>query len=172
MKRSLTFTRTNEYLNIPRPTFTREELTNLKNLFKLYNSEKDGFIKPMVLLQGLKTYGIDKSCPQLFDIICGLNNNTNNDNGVTAQELIDEVQQKFGEKMDRKEVRRIFELFLKDKTQDSIFLADVKKTCADMNLDYSHHDLLMMLKDSSALKNEMSFDEFYVMMTEKLIHIN
>merc|ERR1712032_255690 len=161
-----------EYLNIPRPVFNREELANLKNLFKLYDHEKSGFVYPTDLIEGLKLYEINKSCPQLYEIVCGLSNPSNNSDGITFQNLVDELQEKFGEKMDRKEIRRIFELFLKDKDQDSIYLADIRNTCTDINLDYSNHDLIMMLKDASALKNEMTFDEFYVMMTSKLIHIN
>ena len=161
-----------QYLNIARPVFNREELANLKNLFKLYDHEKKGFVKPKDLVEGLKHYEINKSCPQLYDIVCGLSNLSNNSDGISFQDLVDELQEKFGEEMDRKEVRRIFDLFLKDKEQDSIYLADIRNTCADINLDYGNHELIMMLKDASALKNEMTFDEFYVMMTTKLIHIN
>ena len=175
MKKSLTISKSpksQSYLNIPRPTFNREELANLKNLFKLFDHNSDGFVKPKDLVEGLKLYEINKTCPSLYDIVSGLNTLTHNSDGITFQDLVDELQEKFGGKTDRKEIRRIFELFLKDKSQDSIYLADIRNTCADINLDYSNHDLIMMLKDASALKNEMTFDEFYVMMTTKLIHIN
>ena len=161
-----------QYLNIPYPSLNRDEQANLKNLFKLYDHNKEGRIEPNELVLGLKNYGINNTCPQLFSIVSGLDTAVNNADGITFPQLLEEINEKFGNKMDKKEVKRIFELFLKDKTQESIYLADLKNTCAEMNLDYLHHDLLMMLKDSSALKNEMTFEEFNVMMTEKLIHIN
>jgi Ca2+-binding EF-hand superfamily protein len=167
-----TLVKSQEYLNIPQPTFTRDELNDLKNFMKIFDHKKDNTVMPRDLVEGLKLYEINKTSPQLFDIINRLNNPSNNTDGMTYQEIIDELQQEFGKKMDRKEVRRIFDLFLKDKTQDSLYLADFKNTCANLNLDYSNHDILMMLKDASALKNELTFDEFYTMMTENLIHIN
>ena len=123
-------------------------------------------------VESLKIYEINRTCPQLFNIVSSLNTVHYNSEGISAQELIDHLQTEFGQNMDKKEVRRIFELFLKEKTQECIYLADIKSTCASLNLDYTHHEILTMLKDASALKNELTFDEFYVMMTECLIHIN
>lgn len=166
-----TITKSAEYLVIPPPKFTKEEINDFKNLFKFFDHNKDGSVRPKDLVDFFKIQEIHKTCPQIYEIVSKLSTLDNNADGLKFQDIIDEIEEQFGQKMDKKEVKRIFELFLKDKTQEHIYLSDVKATVASLNLDYSHHDILLMLKDASALKNELTFEEFYVMLTESLIHV-
>jgi Ca2+-binding EF-hand superfamily protein len=157
------------YLDIPKPTLTRDETGELRDLFNQYDNDKKGRVFPKDFLQGLRNLGFETKCRNLYEIVEILNTPENNEKGIVFSDFLDAFYENFGTTNDKKEIRRLFELFLKEKDSDSIFLGDLKRTSEEIGMVYDKSDLISLLKQISALKNELTFDEFYIMLTDKLI---
>ena len=159
-------------MNVPKPTLNNEELKDLRNLFNAYDSNNSGRINPSELLKALKEQGFDLKCGLLYEIVAFLNTKENKVSGITFKDLLDSVNENYGFTTNKKEVRRIWELFVSDPESDLLIVNDLKKVSDNMGFDYDRHYLVLLLKEISALKNEMTFEEFYLMISDKLIISN
>lgn len=159
-------------LNIPKPTLEYEEERDLKNLFNSYDPEKTGKVNPETLLKGLKESGCDQSCRSLYEIVEFLNTKDNREEGITFNDFIEAIKNEMGYTTDEKELRRLFELFLKDKTSDYLGVSDLKATLESMNMYYDVKEIRTLLQDITHMRDSMTFEEFKLMITEKLIISN
>jgi Ca2+-binding EF-hand superfamily protein len=159
-------------MNVPKPTLTNEEVKDLRELFNAYDSDNSGRINPSDLLKGLKEQGFDLKCGLLYEIVAFLNTKENRQAGISFQDFLAAVNENFGFTTNRKEIRRIWELFVTDAESDILVVNDLKKVSDSMGFSYNRHDLVLLLKEISALRNEMTFEEFYLMISDKLIISN
>jgi len=159
-------------MNIPKPVLNNEELKDLRELFNAYDSQNNGKMNPSEMLKGLKEQGFDIKCGSLYEIIEFLNTKENREEGITFNIFLDHIVEHFGFTTNRKEVKRIWELFVTDKESEILVVNDLKKVSENMDLGFDRHDLVLLLKEISALKNEMTFEEFYLLISDKLIISN
>ncbi len=159
-------------MNVPRPTLSNEEVKDLRELFNAYDSENTGKLNPSELLKGLKEQGFDLKCGILYEIVAFMNTKENRETGITFKNFLDVLNENLGLTANKKEVRRIWDLFVSDPESDILVVNDLKKVSESMGFGYDRHDLVLLLKEISALRNEMSFEEFYLMISDKLIISN
>lgn len=159
-------------MNVPKPTLNSEEIKDLRELFNSSDSNNSGKINPSEMLKGLKEQGFDLRCGLLYEIVAFLNTKENRESGITFKDFLDAVNENFGFTTNKKEVRRIWEMFVSDPESDILVVNDLKKLCETMGNGYDRHDLVLLLKEISVLRNEMSFEEFYLMISDKLIISN
>lgn len=159
-------------MNVPRPTLSNEEVKDLRELFNAYDSEKKGKVNPSELLKGLKEQGFDLKCGILYEIVAFMNTKENRETGIVFKDFLDALNENLGFTANKKEVRRIWELFVSDPESDILVVNDLKKVSESMGFGYDRHDLVLLLKETSALRNEMSFEEFYLLISDKLIISN
>jgi len=159
-------------MNVPRPTLNNEELKDIRELFNAYDMGNSGKIDPSEMLKGLKQQGFDLKCGLLYEIVSFLNTKENREAGVTFKDFLDALNDNLGFTTNKKEVKRIWELFVSDPESEILVVNDLKKVSDSMGFGYDRHDLVLLLKEISTLRNEMTFEEFYLMISDKLIISN
>ena len=159
-------------MNVPKPTLNNEEVKDLRALFNAYDSENSGRIYPSDLLKGLREQGFDLKCGLLYEIVAFLNTNENKSDGITFKDFLDALNDNFGFTTNKKEIRRIWEMFVTDTESEILVVNDLKKLSDNMGFGYDRHELVLLVKEISALRNEMTFEEFYLMISDKLVISN
>jgi Ca2+-binding EF-hand superfamily protein len=159
-------------MNLPKPVLLPDEIKNLRDLFNSFDVTNDGKVNPAEMLKTLKEQGFDIKCGLLYEIVTFLNTKENREEGITFKTFLDTINEDFGFTTNRKEIRRIWELFVADKESDIMVVNDLKKVCDSLGFGYDRHDLVVLLKEISALRNEMTFNEFYLLISDKLIISN
>ena len=75
--------------------------------------------------------------------------------------------EKLGDKKSKEGIRRIFELFIDDPNADTITLSSLKKISKELEENISDEELKDMLERASKNGVELTFEEFYDIMTKK-----
>ena len=75
--------------------------------------------------------------------------------------------EKLGDKKSKEGIRRIFELFIDDPNADTITLSSLKKISKELGENMSDEELKDMLERASKNGVELTFEEFYDIMTKK-----
>ena len=101
---------------------------------------------------------------QAFDLF-----DTNGTGKIDPKELKAAMQSnnKLGDKESKEGIHRIFELFIDDPNADTITLSSLKKIAQELGENMSAEELKDMLERASANGTELTFDEFYEIMTKK-----
>ena len=153
--------------DIPRPTLTQLEKKHFEDLFLTY-SNKEGKVNLFDLRNSLISMGFDERNGSLFTVLNVLISDEEQKD-YTLNEFINAIENNLGNKLGKKEIRRVFELFVKEKEDDSIYVGDLFRISEELNLGLTRTHLAGLLKDVSALKNEMKYEEFELMLLDKLI---
>ena len=72
-----------------------------------------------------------------------------------------------GDKESKEGIRRIFDLFIDDPNADIITLSSLKKISKELGENMSDEELKDLLKRASKNEVEVTFEEFYDIMTKK-----
>ena len=87
--------------------------------------------------------------------------------GVNFDDFVGSINNKLGDKESKEGIHRIFELFIDDPNADTITLSSLKKIAQELGENMSAEELKDMLERASANGTELTFDEFYEIMTKK-----
>ena len=79
----------------------------------------------------------------------------------------DAINDKLGDKESKEGIRRIFDLFIDDPNADTITLSSLKKISKELGENMSDEELKDMLERASKNGVELTFEEFYDIMTKK-----
>ena len=87
--------------------------------------------------------------------------------GITFDDFVDAINDKLGDKESKEGIRRIFDLFIDDPNADTITLSSLKKISKELGENMSDEELKDMLERASKNGVELTFEEFYDIMTKK-----
>ena len=89
-----------------------------------------------------------------------------NAQGINFDHFLDSITAKLGNKESKEGIARIFELFDTDK-QGSINVHSLKKVAKELGETMSESELREMLERAASNGEEISFEDFYFIMTKK-----
>ena len=87
--------------------------------------------------------------------------------GISFDDFLDAINNKLDDKESKEGIRRIFDLFIGDPNADTITLSSLKKISKELGENMSDEELKDMLERASKNGVELTFEEFYDIMTKK-----
>ena len=153
---------------VERPGLSSEEVDEIKQAFDLFDTNGTGKIDPKELKAAMQSLGFDSKNPTISQLIADLDTPESERNGgITFDDFVDAINDKLGDKESKEGIRRIFDLFIDDPNADTITLSSLKKISKELGENMSDEELKDMLERASKNGVELTFEEFYDIMTKK-----
>jgi Ca2+-binding EF-hand superfamily protein len=149
-------------------SLSQEEYDEIKQAFELFDTNSTGRINPQELKQAMQSLGFDSRNPTIYDMICELDTpDAQRKGGIDIDQFVEAINNKLGDKETKEGIRRIFQLFVSDPDSTSITANDLKKIAKELGETMSKEDFDDMLKRASSSGHDLTFQEFYDIMTKK-----
>jgi centrin-1 len=152
---------------VQKPGLSSDEVEEIRQAFELFDTNGTGKIDPKELKAAMQSLGFDSKNPTIYQIIADLDTPTAaKRGGVDFNEFLDAINNKLGDKESQEGLKRIFNLFVDD-SQDSINQSSLQKIARELGENMSPEDIKDMLARASQSGHELTFSEFYDIMTKK-----
>ena len=153
---------------VERPGLSTEEVDEIKQAFDLFDTNGTGKIDPKELKAAMQSLGFDSENPTIYQLIADLDTpEAEKNGGINFDDFVDAINDKLGDKESKEGIRRIFDLFIDDPNADTITLSSLKKISKELGENMSDEELKDMLERASKNGVELTFEEFYDIMTKK-----
>lgn len=149
--------------------FQINDFSELRKAFDTFDIFKTGKIDPKELKASLRAAGLDLNNPALFDIIASLDTPDNAD-GVDFQKFCIIFDKTLSNDTSKHGLEKIFHLFISDPNQFIINEASIRKLCRSADITLNDDEAKEILERASLAGNELSFEEFYDIMTNYRNH--
>ena len=147
---------------------TKEENQELRIAFDLFDTAGTGRVHPSELKIAMESLGLKEKNPVIFNMIAQLDTKESaNKGGVTYDTFCDAVCYKLGDKTSKDGVRRIYDLFIDDPETSTITINAISKVSMELGIELDSKELKELLMRASNNGSEITFEEFYGMMTKK-----
>jgi len=147
---------------------SNDEVDEIRQAFDLFDTNGTGKIDPKELKAAMQSLGFDSKNPTIYTLIADLDTpEAAKNGGVNFDDFVGSINNKLGDKESKEGIHRIFELFIDDPNSDTITLSSLKKIAQELGENMSAEELKDMLERASANGTELTFDEFYEIMTKK-----
>jgi Ca2+-binding EF-hand superfamily protein len=151
-----------------RPGLSQDEIDEIRQAFDLFDTNGTGKIDPKELKLAMQSLGFDTKNPTIFQLISELDTpEASKRGGIDFDNFVDAINNKLGDKESKDGIRRIFDLFIDDPQSDTITLSSLKRIARELGEQMSAEELKDMLQRASSNGTELSFEEFYDIMTKK-----
>jgi len=152
---------------VERSGLSGEEVEEIRQAFELFDTNGNGRIDPKELKAAMQSLGFDQKNPTIFHLIASMDTpQAAKQGGVDFDHFLANIDDKLGDKDSEEGLRRIFGLFLED-GNDTITVSSLKKIAKELGENMSHEDIVDMLARASSNGVELTFIEFYDIMTKK-----
>ena len=153
---------------VEHPGLSTEEVDEIKQAFDLFDTNGTGKIDPKELKAAMQSLGFDLKNPTIFQLIADLDTPEAAKNwGIDFDNFVEAINNKLGDKESKEGIRRIFDLLIDDPNSDTITLNSLKKIARELGENMTAEELKDMLERASSNGTELTFDEFYEIMTKK-----
>ena len=147
---------------------SNDEVDEIRQAFDLFDTNGTGKIDPKELKAAMQSLGFDSKNPTIYTLIADLDTpEAAKNGGVNFDDFVGSINNKLGDKESKEGIHRIFELFIDDPNANTITLSSLKKIAQELGENMSAEELKDMLERASANGTELTFDEFYEIMTKK-----
>ena len=153
---------------VERPGLSQDEVDEIKQAFDLFDTNQTGKIDPKELKSAMQSLGFDTKNPTIFQLIADLDTPENaKRGGIDFDSFVEAINNKLGDKETKEGIQRIFNLFIDDPNQNTITLSSLRRIARELGEQMSNEELKDMLERASSNGTELSFEEFYEIMTKK-----
>jgi len=149
------------------PGLSRKELNSVRKLFRLYQ-DRNGTIDPHEVLTSMQTLRLNEKNPVVYEIFEEFDTPENSRNRLDYDEFVDLLNEKLSDRDSQKAISRIYEIFLGDSPSDTLTFESLKKVSQDVGEEMSDNQIRELLERASQNGKELTFDEFYAVMTKKV----
>ena len=140
-----------------------EDVSKIKKIFELFDEKGEGIFYPKEFKSNMESLGLHEKEPFIFSIINELDTEEAK-KGVSFDELINAIDNKLGNKNSKEEIKKIFELFADEKS-NNITILSLKNAGNKSGYKLSNEQYKLLMEKASKSGNEITFDEFYKIMT-------
>ena len=148
-----------------RPGLTEDEIEEIREAFNLFDTDGSGLIDPAELKAAMHSLGFENKNPVIFKMIADLNT-PENAAGINFDHFLDSITAKLGNKETKEGIGRIFDLF-DDDNSSTINVHNLRRVAKELGETMSPDELKEMLERAASNGEEISFDDFYFIMTKK-----
>lgn len=144
---------------------TEDEIEEIREAFGLFDTDSSGVIDPKELKAAMQSLGFEQKNPTIYAMIADLDNHENQ-GGINFDKFLDAITDKLGNKDSKSGISRIFELF-DDDHSGCINVHNLRRVAKELGETMSADELKEMLERASSNGDEISFEDFYFIMTKK-----
>lgn len=140
-----------------------EEISNkdLKEAFDLLDFNKEGVVDIADAVQSLKTLEYDKNFPVLFKFMEEIG-----EGKLTYDEFEKKIGVLLSDVHDDNGLRRMFELFINDKSKNVIDIEALKRICSELGESFTEKDTELIMREVGD-GNAITFEKFMEFMKKK-----
>jgi centrin-1 len=145
-----------------------DEIDEIRQAFDLFDTNGTGKIDPKELKAAMQSLGFDNKNPVIYQLIADLDTpESAKKGGIDFDSFVNAINAKLGDRESKEGVRRIFELFIDDPHQKTITLSSLRRIAKELGEQMSSDELKDMLERASSNGTELTFEEFYDIMTKR-----
>ena len=149
------------------PVLSRKELGAVKKMFRLFQ-DRDGTIDPHDVITSMQTLRLNEKSPVIYELFEEFDTPENSKNRLDYEEFVDLLSQKLSDKDSQKSIERFYEAFLTNTNKDKIDFDVLKKVAQDVGDDITDEQIRKLLERCAQNGKDMTFEEFYDVMTKKV----
>ena len=149
------------------PGLTRKELTSVKKLFRLYQ-DRNGTIDPHEVVTSMKNLKLDEKNPVVYELFEEFDTAENSRNRLDYTDFVELLNEKLGDRNSQKAISRTYEVFLGDSQSETLNHEIIKKVAQDVGDDMSDNQIKELFERATQNGNDMTYEEFYDVMTKKV----
>ena len=143
-----------------------EQVRKIRRVFNIY-ADRSGIAKPSDILEGMREAGIEEKNPIAYDLISQFNN-TDFRNGITFEQLIQEIDKKLSDRDSEEAIDRIFQYYSQNPNKQTITYEDIKRLANEIGEDMDDDQAKRIISKVAKNGKDLDFDEFYNVMTKKV----
>lgn len=141
----------------------------IKEIFNMFDYKKSGFLDPKEVYDHLVSLGYDITNKNLVDLFKKLKDSKETEKGVNFNSFKKEVKNIFVPiRTTKDEWQKVFNMFIDDSISQTISINNVSRLAKYLEEEISNEDLKKFLKRASTNGSELTFDEFYGIMTTSM----
>lgn len=145
------------------------EMEEIKRGFDLFDVKGTGKIDPEEMKTIMEETNLKEKNPFIYEIISSFATpEVQEEGGITFEQYFDAIKEKMTDDKTKEGIRRLFEFYCDDPEATSIPLAVFVKVAKELHEDKTEEELKDMLAKSEFSGEELTFDEFYEIMTNKI----
>ena len=149
------------------PRLSRKELLSVKKLFRLYQ-DRNGTIDPHEVITSMQTLRLNEKNPVIYELFEEFDTPEYSRNRLDYDEFVELLNEKLSDRDSQKAISRIYEVFLGDSPNETITFETIKKVSQEVGEEMSDNQIRELLERASQNGKELTFDEFYAVMTKKV----
>jgi len=148
---------------LERPGLTEDEIEEIREAFNLFDTDNSGTIDPKELKAAMQSLGFEQKNPTIYQMIADLEQEGN---AIDFETFLNAITAKLGDKETKGGIKKIFELFDDDGT-GNININNLKRVAKELGETMTQDELKEMLERAASNGDEISFEDFYNIMTKK-----
>ena len=142
-----------------------DQVKILKRVFNLY-SDKSGILDLKELLGAMRESELDLKFPLVYDLISQINASEYK-NGITFEQLLDEINKRLEDRESEESIERSFSCFTGNSDKQKIGADDIKQVADDIGEELTEDQAKRIISRIAKNGKNVDFDEFYMVMTKK-----
>ncbi|CAI2382071.1 unnamed protein product [Moneuplotes crassus] len=148
-----------------KPGLTEDEIEEIREAFNLFDTDGSGTIDPKELKAAMESLGFENKNPTIYQMIADLDT-SGSSSGIDFDQFLDAITTRLGNRETKEGIYRIFQLF-DDDNSNSINLTNLRRVSKELGETMGMDELREMLERAASNGEEISFDDFYFIMTKK-----
>ena len=117
----------------------------------------------------MQTLKLHEKNPVIYELFEEFDTPENSRNRLDYDDFVEMLNEKLSDRDSQKAISRIYELFLGDSPSENLTFEAIKKVSQDVGEEMSDSQIRQLLERAGQNGNELTFDEFYALMTKKVI---
>ena len=142
-----------------------DQVKILKRVFNLY-SDKSGILDLKEILGAMRESELDLKFPLVYDLIAQINASEYK-NGITFEQLLDEINKRLEDRESEESIERSFSCFTGNSDKQKIGADDIKQVADDIGEELTEDQAKRIIGRIAKNGKNVDFDEFYMVMTKK-----
>ena len=142
-----------------------DQVKILKRVFNLY-SDKSGILDLKEILGAMRESELDSKFPLVYDLIAQINASEYK-NGITFEQLLDEINKRLEDRESEESIERSFSCFTGNSDKQKIGADDIKQVADDIGEELTEDQAKRIIGRIAKNGKNVDFDEFYNVMTKK-----
>ena len=142
-----------------------DQVKILKRVFNLY-SDKSGILDLKEILGAMRESELDSKFPLVYDLIAQINASEYK-NGITFEQLLDEINKRLEDRESEESIERSFSCFTGNSDKQKIGADDIKQVADDIGEELTEDQAKRIIGRIAKNGKNVDFDEFYMVMTKK-----
>ena len=141
------------------------ELDEIRKGFEQFDYEKKGFINPFDIKKTMDQMNMYDKNPAVYELIKSLcQNEFKNSDGINFDDFISAITNKLSDNSTKDNIKQVFDIFTEPRS-NTIPLSSLVHAARELRETVTEVELKEMLEKAGANGNEITFEEFYEIMT-------